>query len=215
MRLPATWSQLDIANRLAGAYWHFARTLDLPRYFVKAGRLYRWVRDTYRSAHGDQRSRIAALQNDFALFELATQSCSPAEALVRLRQALDLRVAALGPDHLDIANSLTDLGDVLTMVGELSEAELVLQRAVAMRRRALLPHHRLIATSLSMLANILFPDRTSRPGPFRAAGVYCDYGCLARQAISGGIGTASCRWCSRRGGSEPPEPSHRPSARRS
>jgi tetratricopeptide (TPR) repeat protein len=69
-----------------------------------------------------------------------------------LERALAIREARLGPDHLDVAQSLNDLGGVLRELGELPAALDVHRRALAIRQARLGPDHLDVADSVASLA---------------------------------------------------------------
>ena len=71
-----------------------------------------------------------------------------------LEQSLDLRLARLGPDHVEVAGSLFYLGEVLRRSGEYRKADSVTRRALAIRTAALGPRHPLTADALAQLAGI-------------------------------------------------------------
>ena len=67
-------------------------------------------------------------------------------------QALEIRQAVLGEQHLDTASSLNNLGDLYQKRGRYAEAELLLKQALAIRREGLGEQHPDTATSLNNLA---------------------------------------------------------------
>ncbi|HEY2958190.1 MAG TPA: FxSxx-COOH system tetratricopeptide repeat protein [Actinomycetota bacterium] len=69
-----------------------------------------------------------------------------------LERALAIRQARLGPDHLDVAQSLNDLGRVLRELGELPAARDAHRRALAIREARLGPDHLDVADSVANLA---------------------------------------------------------------
>jgi tetratricopeptide (TPR) repeat protein len=68
-----------------------------------------------------------------------------------LERSLATREACLGPDHLDVAQSLNDLGGVLRELGELPAARDVYRRALAIREARLGPDHLDVADSVAGL----------------------------------------------------------------
>jgi class 3 adenylate cyclase/tetratricopeptide (TPR) repeat protein len=68
--------------------------------------------------------------------------------------ALAIREKILGPDHLDVATSLTNLAIVCGEQGRQDEALQLFARALAIREKALGPDHNLVANSLSNLAHV-------------------------------------------------------------
>ena len=77
------------------------------------------------------------------------------EAETLLREALDLRRAALPIAHPDIATSLNNLAGLLYATGRFADAERLYREALELRQAALPPGHPAIAASLNNLANLL------------------------------------------------------------
>lgn len=72
-----------------------------------------------------------------------------------LRETLNLRRHVLSPGHLDLSNTLTLLGWVLTDRGEAREAEPLLQEALTIRQKALPAGHWLTAIAANILGECL------------------------------------------------------------
>ena len=72
-----------------------------------------------------------------------------------LEDALDLRRAALGPQHPEVAHSLNDLGVILHYRGEFEAAEARYREALQMRRQGLDAPHEGIASTLNNLGAVL------------------------------------------------------------
>jgi tetratricopeptide (TPR) repeat protein/predicted Ser/Thr protein kinase len=77
------------------------------------------------------------------------------EALAHLKQALEIREKALGPDHPDVAKTLTTLGNVLKESARYEESLTYLQRAVQTSEAALGSEHPLVAEALTNWGNLL------------------------------------------------------------
>ncbi len=77
------------------------------------------------------------------------------QALPLLESALDTRRRLLGEPHLDVAESLVDLGTVLWHKGDFDSARARFDAALAMRER-LAPEGPLVADSLHNLGNLLW-----------------------------------------------------------
>lgn len=75
-----------------------------------------------------------------------------ADALPKAQQALALREQALGPEHLEVAASLTTLGEIYRAHGRFDDAERVHRRALAIREHRLGAGHPDVATTLNNLA---------------------------------------------------------------
>ena len=71
-----------------------------------------------------------------------------------LEQALASGHAAYGPQHVDLAQTLHDLGVVLADKGDYAEAAERLEQALAMRRRLLGNEHQDVAVTLSELGRV-------------------------------------------------------------
>lgn len=70
-------------------------------------------------------------------------------------RALSLRKNVLGPDHIDIASSMKDIGWILKNQGEYKTAESFARKALAMQRRLLGEDDIEVAQSLNVLAMLL------------------------------------------------------------
>jgi len=75
-----------------------------------------------------------------------------AEAVPKAREALAVREEVLGPRHLDVAESLTTLGELYRAQGQYADAERLHRRALAIREAALSRDHPKVAESLNGLA---------------------------------------------------------------
>jgi len=77
------------------------------------------------------------------------------EAEVFARESLEVRRAALGDDHLDVAKSLLRLASVLNKQAKYDEASARYEECIAIRRVALGPDHPDLAFALNNLALVL------------------------------------------------------------
>jgi tetratricopeptide (TPR) repeat protein/DNA-binding XRE family transcriptional regulator len=75
-----------------------------------------------------------------------------AEAVMLAQQALAMQIQLLGTEHLDIAESLTNLGILYRKQARYAEAEQVYRQALEIRQRLLGMTHTLISESLQNLA---------------------------------------------------------------
>lgn len=75
-----------------------------------------------------------------------------AEAIPLAQRALRIREKALGPEHPDVGQSLSNLASVYRALGRYGEAEPLYRRGLAIREAALGPGHSDVATSLNALA---------------------------------------------------------------
>jgi tetratricopeptide (TPR) repeat protein/predicted Ser/Thr protein kinase len=78
------------------------------------------------------------------------------QALPLLESALATRRKLLGERHLDVAESLQDLGDVRWRKGEYDSARALLEEALRLREQLLGPDALLVADSLHNLGNLLW-----------------------------------------------------------
>jgi serine/threonine-protein kinase len=78
-----------------------------------------------------------------------------AKALPLLQRALAIGRSALGPEHVQVATSLNDLGVLNRELGNVAEAEALLRESLAMRRRLLATNDNDIAITLVELARVL------------------------------------------------------------
>jgi len=76
------------------------------------------------------------------------------EAQRELERSLALRVAELGPNHLDVADALLYLGETMRRAGHYQQADTVTRRALAIRTAALGPRHPANAEVLLQLTAI-------------------------------------------------------------
>jgi serine/threonine protein kinase len=76
----------------------------------------------------------------------------PAQKL--LEEALDIRTKALGPDHLDVATTLSDLGTVAWRKGDFAKSKSLQEQALAIREKRLGPDSKEVASSLHNLGTL-------------------------------------------------------------
>jgi tetratricopeptide (TPR) repeat protein len=76
------------------------------------------------------------------------------EALANYQRSLEIREAALGPDHPDLASSYTSLGLVYGSMRREEEARAALERAIALWTETFGPDHLAIAGALSTMSGI-------------------------------------------------------------
>ena len=74
------------------------------------------------------------------------------EAIPLSQRALSIREKDLGPDHPDVAQSLSNLATLFQAKGQYADAEPLYRRALIIREKVLGPAHPQLATSLSNLA---------------------------------------------------------------
>jgi tetratricopeptide (TPR) repeat protein len=88
------------------------------------------------------------------LAPLHLQNGRPDEAQEILQSALSIGEAALGPEHLDLAELLVLVAQGTVQRGDLAAAATQLRRALAIRERALGPEHPVVGASLNNLAMV-------------------------------------------------------------
>jgi serine/threonine protein kinase len=76
----------------------------------------------------------------------------PAQKL--LETALDIRTKSLGPDHPDVATTLSELGTVLWRKGEFAKAKALQEQALTIREKRLGPDSEVVASSLHNLGTL-------------------------------------------------------------
>lgn len=140
------------AHSLAGAYSGAALKTQYRHFYARATRLYRWALAAYRRAGGEHGLEIAAVLNDSALLDFETNPT--ADVLGRLREARDIRLAAGGPQHPDVAHSFDALGRVLFQLGDLRAAEENWRQSLAIKRAAPNVMHRSMGQTLLQLAYV-------------------------------------------------------------
>jgi tetratricopeptide (TPR) repeat protein len=74
------------------------------------------------------------------------------QALPQLEQALAIKEAKLGPEHLHVALGLDNLATLHSDMGQYKQAQTLHQRALAIREKTLGPFHSDVAVSLNNLA---------------------------------------------------------------
>ena len=77
------------------------------------------------------------------------------QAVPLMQQALEKRRTLLGPQHLEVAQSLNNLGEALTRTSNYTESERDLRQALAIRRAQLGNNSADVAVTLSSLAEVL------------------------------------------------------------
>jgi tetratricopeptide (TPR) repeat protein/predicted Ser/Thr protein kinase len=94
----------------------------------------------------DYLDRLGGLHTDRGEYQAALESHS---------RALELREASLGPETLEVAQSLAHLGTVHLYLGRMPEARAFLERALATREQLLGPNHTLVASTLDNLGIVV------------------------------------------------------------
>jgi CHAT domain-containing protein/Tfp pilus assembly protein PilF len=76
------------------------------------------------------------------------------EALPPAEHSLEICTSILGPEHLDVVQSLYTLGMIQYAKGNIEKAEQLYQHSLAIREKALGSEHPLVARSIHFIANI-------------------------------------------------------------
>ncbi len=100
--------------------------------------------------YGAHDTRVAQMQNDYAVLLLSRSR--PAEAEVETRKALASRRERLGDQHPGVAESLQLLGGALRQQGRLDEAKTALEESLAIQRATLGNQHGDVGNTLNSLA---------------------------------------------------------------
>ena len=108
-------------------------------------------------AHAERYPDLAAqrgsLLNDLGIYLAASAQLSAARAI--LERALAMKEAAYGPDHPEVARTLTNLGIVQQQLGELLAARATLERALAIDEVAYGPDDPEVARTLTNLGGMV------------------------------------------------------------
>ena len=128
-----------------------------PKLGLARGGSTRWRWRSLAAATGRRaapRCKAPSLINELASYRTWALAAYT-EARTLYERALAIRERVLGPDHLETAGSLNDLGILLDKQGHLAEARAMAERALTIREKTLGPEHPLTATSLNNLAVVL------------------------------------------------------------
>ena len=101
---------------------------------------------------GDRESLATAF--DMILAAMTMPGDSP-EKVDLLRQALAIQRKQLSPDHVHIAHTLHNLGEVFAEQEKLQDAKAALEESLAIKRKVLPTNHPDIEASLSLLCSVL------------------------------------------------------------
>jgi CHAT domain-containing protein/Tfp pilus assembly protein PilF len=94
---------------------------------------------------------VAAINKEIAqLYEQGKFS----EAVPMAQRALAIRQASLGSNHVDVAQSLTNLGILYAILGRNSDAEPLFKRSLDIYEKTYGPNHPDVSAALSNLANL-------------------------------------------------------------
>jgi CHAT domain-containing protein/tetratricopeptide (TPR) repeat protein len=105
-----------------------------------------------REAHGARAVEVARAVDLLVQASVEGGKAGAPGVLEDASRAVDLKQNALGPDDLEVAVSLANLGLVLRRVGKLDEAQHTYDRALRIRETALGPAHPDVARTLAALA---------------------------------------------------------------
>ncbi|MBZ4420644.1 serine/threonine-protein kinase [Myxococcus sp. RHSTA-1-4] len=104
----------------------------------------------------DSLGRPARLEQELSMYvgQLFWRAGKPVEALQHLERTLALQQQELGPEHVDLAQTLHTMAIVLRSQARYAEARDVSQRSLALREKLLGPEHPDVAASLHMLGTL-------------------------------------------------------------
>jgi serine/threonine protein kinase/Tfp pilus assembly protein PilF len=158
---PALWAALWAAeaghhDEVAAATW-----TELVRVVVKLGRLPEVPRYAERAGAavarlGDDPVAEARLENEIGTLAYVEQKHE--DAAVHYRRALELRRAALGEAHPDVAATLANLGNAQHGLDRFDEALATYNESLALRETTLGPDHPDVAVTLNNIG-VLFKTR--------------------------------------------------------
>ena len=128
-----------------------------------------WLAERCRMAP----AMVGALLDRVGIFDMVRARFRDAEA--RYRRAMTIKEASYGPDHPDVALTLTNLGIVARLQGELAEARRCLERALRIEEASYGPDHPEVAITLGNLGIVLVKDgepARAKPLVERALGIF-------------------------------------------
>jgi tetratricopeptide (TPR) repeat protein len=124
------------------------RLVEVPRWAERAGAAVARL--------GDDPVAEARLDNELGTFAYIEQKHE--DAVTRYRQALELRRAALGEAHPDVAATLANLGNALHGLDRFDEALAAYNESLKIRETTLGPDHPDVAATLNNMG-VLFKTR--------------------------------------------------------
>jgi tetratricopeptide (TPR) repeat protein len=98
---------------------------------------------------------LLAAHLEYHLGSLALREGKHAEAEEHLKRSLEIREARLGPEHADVANTLTSLAAVAREQGAYGQSFTYSSRALAILEKAVGLDHPVVADALTAMANAL------------------------------------------------------------
>ena len=123
--------------------------------------------DLARERYGENQPAFVPAINVLAFLYESRGNYAKAEPL--FKQALSIREKALGPDHLDVADSLDVLAGLYQSQKRYAEAEPLLKRALSIREEAFGRNDPRISDSLYALAGLYEAQgRTAEAGPLQS-----------------------------------------------
>jgi len=131
-----------------------ARSLAASGRYAEAEDLARRLIEQTEAANGATSVEVADAIDVLVGILIRARKASVPDALPLARRAVAIRESLFGPDALEVAPSLGNLGTVLGSQGQGAAAEEAAGRAVAIRETALGPGHPEVARALANLARI-------------------------------------------------------------
>ena len=165
----------DPLNCLGLLYWHQGRNAEAEALFKRSlamaeerpGSAADWVDKAAK--RGTESAWTGTVLNNLGLAYHGQHRYAEAEPI--FKQSLSIREKALGPDHLDVAQSLNNLAWLYLDQERYAEAEPLARRSLSIREKLLPPDHPSVGESLNNLA-LLFKSQgryTEAEGPFNRA----------------------------------------------
>jgi eukaryotic-like serine/threonine-protein kinase len=114
---------------------------DVGTYLARSADGHRWSRIARSLVERFEGETLNAARLDEADGSLLERDGKLDDAAAALRRSLSVREAALGPEHPDVASTLTRLGNVLDREGKRDEALEAYRRALAIRTKVFGPEH--------------------------------------------------------------------------
>jgi tetratricopeptide (TPR) repeat protein/transcriptional regulator with XRE-family HTH domain len=111
---------------------------------------------------GEAEASLVLASLAFKVAQYLVERARPAEAEPLYQRALRIREQRLGPDHVEVANALSDLAYLFLERGQQAEAEPLYLRAVHISEQTLGADHVLVARMLNNLA-LLYRDQGRYP----------------------------------------------------
>jgi CHAT domain-containing protein/tetratricopeptide (TPR) repeat protein len=137
-----------------------ADSLDVAAEWLESGRfaevdaLIRRLLPQLEQQYGPVSDEVARAHDHLVTALWRTGRGQAPETLERARKAVALKEEVHGPDHLEVSESLFNLGILMAMGGNHASADSLFARVLAIREAALPPDHPDLAAAINALANV-------------------------------------------------------------